>query len=142
MLSEPKHEHDFKVVIWMEGEPNEEGFICGVFQHLGRLLATYYFYDESAEIAKLVQHGETVEKAARAVLGVSHEELGIQVAQNWHLPDNIVNSMQRVAVSHAGKPNNAHACHSNRMTIDESAMRNGVGVYCATALAFLAGGLG
>lgn len=28
MLSEPKHEHDFKVVIWMEGEPNEEGFIC------------------------------------------------------------------------------------------------------------------
>ena len=85
---------------------NEEGFICGVFQHLGRLLASYYFYDESAEIAKLVQQGESVEKAARAVLGISHEELGIQVAQNWHLPENIVNSMQSVSASHTGKPHN------------------------------------
>jgi hippurate hydrolase len=40
------------------------------------------------------------------------------------------------------KPTDAHACHSNRMTIDESALRNGVGVYCATALAFLDGELG
>ena len=27
MLSEPKHDHDYKVRIVMEGEPNEEGFI-------------------------------------------------------------------------------------------------------------------
>lgn len=40
------------------------------------------------------------------------------------------------------RPGDAHACHSNRMTIDESAMRNGVGMYCATALSFLAGELG
>jgi amidohydrolase len=40
------------------------------------------------------------------------------------------------------KPTDAHACHSNRMTIDESALRNGVGMYCATALSFLAGDLG
>jgi amidohydrolase len=39
------------------------------------------------------------------------------------------------------KPADAHACHSNRMTIDESALRNGVGIYCATALAFLDGEL-
>jgi hippurate hydrolase len=39
------------------------------------------------------------------------------------------------------KPADAPACHSNRMTIDESALRNGVGVYCATALAFLDGEL-
>jgi hippurate hydrolase len=35
------------------------------------------------------------------------------------------------------KPTDAHACHSNRMTIDEGALRNGVGMYCATALEFL-----
>jgi amidohydrolase len=40
------------------------------------------------------------------------------------------------------KATEAHACHSNRMTIDESALGNGVGVYCATALAFLDGELG
>ena len=86
---------------------NEEGFICGVFQNLGRLLATYYFYDESAEIAKLMQQGESADKAARAVLGISHEEFGIQVARNWQLPEKIVNSMQRVSAQHKGKPNNA-----------------------------------
>ena len=86
---------------------NEEGFICGVFQHLGRLLATYYFYDESAQIAKLMQQGESAEKAARAVLGVSHEELGIQIAQYWHLPEKIVTSMQRVSPQDTRKPNNS-----------------------------------
>jgi 6-pyruvoyltetrahydropterin/6-carboxytetrahydropterin synthase len=28
MLSEPNHEHEFKVVITMDGALNEEGFIC------------------------------------------------------------------------------------------------------------------
>ena len=40
------------------------------------------------------------------------------------------------------KPTDAHTCHSNRMTIDEPALRNGVGMYCATALSFLDGELG
>jgi hippurate hydrolase len=40
------------------------------------------------------------------------------------------------------KPTSAHACHSNRMTIDESALRAGVGMYCATALSYLEGELG
>jgi amidohydrolase len=39
------------------------------------------------------------------------------------------------------KPPTAHACHSNRMTIDESALRNGVAIHCATALTFLDDGL-
>jgi len=42
---------------------------------------------------------------------------------------------------HDHKPTDAHACHSNRMMIDEDALRNGVGMYCATALSFLDGGL-
>ena len=35
-------------------------------------------------------------------------------------------------------PSKAHGCHSNRMTIDETAMRNGIAMYAATALDFLA----
>jgi len=37
-------------------------------------------------------------------------------------------------------PARAHSCHSNRMTIDENAMRAGVAVYSALALRFLAEG--
>jgi metal-dependent amidase/aminoacylase/carboxypeptidase family protein len=39
-------------------------------------------------------------------------------------------------------PLRAHACHSNRMTIDEDALAAGVSMYCAVALEYLgAGGL-
>jgi serine/threonine protein kinase len=82
----------------------EEGFICGVFHHLGKLLATYYFFDESAEIAKRTQRGEPEDRASRAVLGVSHEELGIGVARSWHLPEKIVASMQTIGGAQAPRP--------------------------------------
>jgi serine/threonine protein kinase len=85
---------------------SEEGFICGVFHHLGKLLATYYFYDESAEIAKRIQQGEPEDRASRAVLGISHEELGVGVARSWNLPDKIVASMQHINSAHAAKPGN------------------------------------
>ena len=35
------------------------------------------------------------------------------------------------------KPGTAHGCHSNRMTIDENAMRVGIAYYAALALSFL-----
>ncbi len=35
-------------------------------------------------------------------------------------------------------PSKAHGCHSNRMTIDETAMRNGIAMYAAIALDYLA----
>jgi len=28
MMTEPQHGHNYRVVICMEGEPNEEGFVC------------------------------------------------------------------------------------------------------------------
>jgi hippurate hydrolase len=36
------------------------------------------------------------------------------------------------------RPASAHGCHSNRMTIDENAMRNGIAMYAAIALEYLA----
>ncbi len=84
-------------VAGMCGLPDsEEGFICGVFHHLGRLLAGYYFYDESAEIAKRIQKGESEQKASRGVLGISYSELGIGIARTWNLPDKIITSMQHM----------------------------------------------
>jgi 6-pyruvoyltetrahydropterin/6-carboxytetrahydropterin synthase len=28
MISEPLHDHDYKVCVWLEGDVNEEGFLC------------------------------------------------------------------------------------------------------------------
>jgi hippurate hydrolase len=38
------------------------------------------------------------------------------------------------------RPSHAHGCHSNRMTIDEHAMRNGIAIYAGLALEYLAAG--
>ncbi len=96
-------------VAGMCGLPDrEEGFICGVFQHLGKLLATYYFYDESVEIAKRMQNGESEDKAAVTVLGISLEALGIEIARSWSLPEKIINSMQGVGSAPAVKTQDAN----------------------------------
>lgn len=78
------------------GGDKEEGFICGVFFNLGRLLAMYYLYDEWGEIENRVRAGTSEQEASRAVLGLSLEELGIGVARDWNLPDRMVNSMKRM----------------------------------------------
>lgn len=73
----------------------EEGFICGVFRHLGRLLASFYLYDESLEVTRRMQQtSETEAVASKAVLSVSYEDIGIAVAKSWNLPEGIVESMR------------------------------------------------
>ena len=88
----------------------EEGYICGVFHHLGRMLATYYLYDETLEINRLVQQsGMTEEQAARSVLGASYEEISTAVARSWNLPEAIVRSIEHVTEERPAKPHSAHA---------------------------------
>lgn len=79
------------------GGDAEEGFICGVFFNLGRLLAMYYLYDEWIEIGNRMRAGATEHDAACAVLGLSLEELGIGVARSWNLPERMVRSMERIS---------------------------------------------
>lgn len=73
----------------------EESFVCGVFHQLGRILAAYYFFDESVEVARRMQQGGQTEAiASAAVLGASYEEIGIAMARHWNLPANVIASMR------------------------------------------------
>jgi len=75
----------------------EEAFICSMFHNMGRMLACYYFPDETAEIRKLMaQQGIGDAVASAKVLGLSYEELGIGVARSWGFPDSMVGSMRRL----------------------------------------------
>ena len=88
----------------------EEGYICGVFHHLGRMLATYYLYDETVDVARLMQQsGMSEEQAARSVLGAGYTEIGMAVARSWNLPDAIVRSIERITDERPGKPQGANA---------------------------------
>jgi serine/threonine protein kinase len=75
----------------------EEAFICSMFHNLGRMLACFYFPDETVEIRKhLAQSGGSEAAASARVLGISYEELGIGVARSWGFPDSMIGSMRRL----------------------------------------------
>jgi HD-like signal output (HDOD) protein len=73
----------------------EQAFICAMFHRLGKLLATFYLYDEAQVIERHMQsRGWDEQRASREVLGVSYEELGVGVGKAWNLPDDIIDSMR------------------------------------------------
>jgi serine/threonine protein kinase len=85
----------------------EEALICGMFQHLGRLLTHFYFNEESVEITKRKnQTGETESVAATAILGVSYADLGVAIANEWNFPDRIVTSMRPLPDTKVREPAN------------------------------------
>jgi HD-like signal output (HDOD) protein len=83
----------------------EEAFICAMFHHLGRLLAQFYFPEETEEIRKLMLAKNWSEDAAAArVLGLAFEDLGMGIARSWGFPQAIVNSMRRLPAAHPRRP--------------------------------------
>ena len=75
----------------------EQSFICALFQNLGRLLSRFYFAEESDEIRRIVaQKHCTEDAAARQVLGISFEDMGIAIARQWGFPVLITGSMRKL----------------------------------------------
>ncbi|WP_028456164.1 serine/threonine protein kinase [Chitinilyticum litopenaei] len=81
--------------------------ICGMFQHLGKLLTLYYFPEESQEIERRAQQdGCSNEIAAEKVLGISYRELGLGVAQSWNFPDKMLHSLRAMPDGPIREPQN------------------------------------
>ncbi|MGC3980897.1 MAG: HDOD domain-containing protein [Steroidobacteraceae bacterium] len=74
----------------------EEGVICTMFQSLGKLLTTFFFYEEGEQIRGLVETGMNEEAASHQVLGISYRDLGVGVAKHWNFPDRLIQGMQTV----------------------------------------------
>jgi serine/threonine protein kinase len=83
----------------------EEAMICSMFQHLGKLLTTFYFFEESQQIERLLENPEVTEdEAAVKVLGLTYNELGIGVARHWNFPDPMVAAMRKLPEGKLQKP--------------------------------------
>jgi serine/threonine protein kinase len=75
----------------------EQSFICAMFHNLGRLLSQFYFADESDEIRRVVaQKSCSEDVAARQVLGISFEDMGIAIARQWGFPLVISGTMRKL----------------------------------------------
>ena len=75
----------------------EQTFICALFHTLGRLLAQFYFPEESDEIRRnMAQRNCNEDSAALQVLGISFEEMGVAIARQWGFPPLIVGTMRKL----------------------------------------------
>ncbi len=85
----------------------EEAMICAMFHNLGRMLAKFYFFEESREINRLMQDQHLSEHcASQKILGISYNELGAGVAGSWGLPPLLISGMENIHERRIGKPNN------------------------------------
>lgn len=84
----------------------EEAMICAMLHALGRLLTTFYFFEESQQIDALIAQGESESRASFKVLGISYTDLGIGIARHWGFPDRLLAGMQKVHSGKVSKPRN------------------------------------
>ncbi len=83
----------------------EEAYVCSMFHNLGKMLAIYYFPEESEIIFDLIKQKNMKEDhAAQTVLGVTFEEIGIAVGESWQLPHEIIESMHSLPPGELKKP--------------------------------------
>ncbi|MES9972254.1 MAG: HDOD domain-containing protein [Candidatus Thiodiazotropha sp.] len=74
----------------------EAYFLTGLLNDLGKLLVAFYLPDESKEIERSIKvEGKEPVAAQHAVLGVSYEKIGIEIAAQWNFPKSLIDSMKR-----------------------------------------------
>lgn len=107
----------------------EEAFVCSAFHNLGKVLASFYLAEFHTRIRQLVElQGLHWEEAASKVLGMSFEQLGIRIAEQWQLPAQVIHAMKCLPPGTVPPPENeadqlrAIACFSGELcTVVESA---------------------
>ncbi len=72
----------------------QEAQVAGLMQNLGRMMVTYYLYDD-IECSRAFQAEKNVaeHEAIMHVFGMSFEEIGAAIARHWNLPDVLQNCL-------------------------------------------------
>lgn len=98
--------HARRVAQHLELKNPEEGFICGMLHHLGRLIVMFYFADEYADIQRLTSAGTYVEnEACKKVMRLDYMEIASVVTQSWNLPTMHRQAMHGLDPNHEGNLN-------------------------------------
>lgn len=68
----------------------EDASIATLMYEIGRLMTSKYLRVETAAIDRRVKQGLNVQAAATEVLGMTYQELGVELAARWNLPLSIL----------------------------------------------------
>ena len=80
-------------------ERAEDASIATLMMEIGRLMTGKYLPKEARAIAAGVAAGQDLQDAASKVLGISYQELGVELAARWNLPDTL-----RALINGTGDP--------------------------------------
>lgn len=72
----------------------QEAQVCGLMQNLGRMMATYFLYDE-IEGVRRVQADKNIpeEEAILETFSIGFDDMGAAIAEHWQLPDVLLQSL-------------------------------------------------
>jgi len=72
----------------------EAAFLGGMLHDLGKIVLDRYFADFYVSVVELVQEESiSIHQAERDVMGITHAEVGGQLAEEWKFPKNYLNSI-------------------------------------------------
>ena len=76
----------------------QEAQVCGLMQNLGRMMSTYYLYEDIERSRALqAERNLSEDEAVAETLGMSYEEIGAAIAAHWALPDVLQASLAPLA---------------------------------------------
>jgi HD-like signal output (HDOD) protein len=88
-----------------EGFSAEQAFIFGMMNSLGHMLVAFYLPEQYQRIEKIcAERGCIQEQAAVEVLGVDFRKIGLAVAGEWHLPDDLRDAISGIDAEESPKP--------------------------------------
>ena len=71
----------------------EDASIATLMFEVGRLMSSKYLPAETVAIDHKVAQGMDLQTASHKVLGMSYQELGVELAARWNLPQNILSTI-------------------------------------------------
>lgn len=75
------------------GEDRTSAFTAGLMHDLGRMAMADADPDRYAWVVKLARNGRTAAAAETELFGYDHEQYGVRVAEDWDLPEEIVEAV-------------------------------------------------
>ncbi len=72
----------------------DDAFVCGILHDIGLLVLNSYCGDSYRDVLRTFQGGDSLLVAEGSVLGFTHAEIGLWLADKWNLPDIILDTVR------------------------------------------------
>jgi putative nucleotidyltransferase with HDIG domain len=77
-----------------QGQHQEAAYLAGLLHDIGKIALDQCFSDDYGPVVDAMAGGAVCLEAERAILGITHAEVGAMVAVQWNFPEPLVNAIR------------------------------------------------